>query len=79
MRQTRGAAGVAEAALIRAYVDREPVQVDELAAGMASMARDASARQAMGARARAVALERFDARDAARRYLSLFQEVGACR
>jgi glycosyltransferase involved in cell wall biosynthesis len=56
-----------------------PGRVDELAAGMASLAGNASAREGMGGRARAVALDRFDARDATRRYLSLFQEVNARR
>jgi glycosyltransferase involved in cell wall biosynthesis len=54
-----------------------PGRVDELAAGMASLARDAAAREGMGKHARAVAVDRYDERDATRRYLSLFQEVGA--
>jgi glycosyltransferase involved in cell wall biosynthesis len=56
-----------------------PGRADELAAGMASLTRDASARERMGDDARAVALGRFDERDATLRYLSLFREVGARR
>jgi glycosyltransferase involved in cell wall biosynthesis len=56
-----------------------PGREDELATGMASLARDAAAREGMGKHARAVAVERYDERDATRRYLSLFQEVGARR
>jgi hypothetical protein len=46
---------------------------------MASLARDASARERMGDRARAVALDRFDEGDATLRYLSLFREVSVLR
>jgi glycosyltransferase involved in cell wall biosynthesis len=56
-----------------------PGRADELAAGMASLARDASARERMGDRARAVALDRFDEGDATLRYLSLFREVSVLR
>jgi glycosyltransferase involved in cell wall biosynthesis len=54
-----------------------PGRADELVRALASMARDAGARERMGARARARALERFDQRDATRRYVALFQEVAA--
>jgi glycosyltransferase involved in cell wall biosynthesis len=54
-----------------------PGRVDELVRALTSLARDADARERMGARARARALERFDERDATRRYIALFQEVGA--
>jgi glycosyltransferase involved in cell wall biosynthesis len=54
-----------------------PGRADELAAGMVSLAGDASLRQRMGERARAVALDRFDERDATLSYLSLFREVSA--
>ena len=56
-----------------------PGRGNELASGLLSLAADARTRERMGARARAVARERFDARDATLRYLSLFQEVGARR
>jgi len=56
-----------------------PGHGDELAGGLLSLAGDVRTRERMGVRARAVARERFDERDATRRYLSLFQEVGARR
>jgi glycosyltransferase involved in cell wall biosynthesis len=54
-----------------------PGRADQLGAALESLTRDARERARMGERARVVALERFDERDATRRYLSLFREVGA--
>lgn len=56
-----------------------PGDPDELAGALAALAADTPTRERMGARARAVALERFDERDATRRYLSLFREVSERR
>ncbi|MCG6922684.1 MAG: glycosyltransferase family 4 protein [Acidobacteria bacterium] len=56
-----------------------PGEGDALARALLSLAGDDRAREQMGTRARAVARERFDQRDATRRYLSLFQEVSARR
>jgi glycosyltransferase involved in cell wall biosynthesis len=52
-----------------------PGRVDELAGALRSLAADPGMRGRMGARARGVATERFDARESTRRYLSLFREV----
>ena len=56
-----------------------PGKADELAGALSSLTLDAGARERMGAHARAVALGRFDERDATRRYLSLFRELSARR
>ena len=52
--------------------------VQGLAAALARLLGDSATREEMGARARGVALARFDARDSVDRYLCLFREV-SCR
>ncbi len=56
-----------------------PGRASELASALASLVNDASRREAMGDRAREVALARFDERDAALRYRALFRQVSAGR
>jgi glycosyltransferase involved in cell wall biosynthesis len=56
-----------------------PGQARELASALASLVRDTARREAMGDRAREVALAHFDERDAALRYRALFRQVGARR
>jgi glycosyltransferase involved in cell wall biosynthesis len=56
-----------------------PGRANELASALASLVSDASRREAMGDRARKVALIRFDERDAALRYRALFRQVGSRR
>lgn len=53
-----------------------PRNPEALAAALARLLRDAGLRQAMGAAARATAVERFDERQIADRYESLYREVG---
>jgi glycosyltransferase involved in cell wall biosynthesis len=54
-----------------------PGDARELAQALAALARDAPRRAAMGARARAVAVDRFDERDVLQGYQALFREVSA--
>jgi glycosyltransferase involved in cell wall biosynthesis len=56
-----------------------PGRASELASALASLESDASRREAMGDRARDVALARFDERDAALRYRALFRQVSSRR
>jgi glycosyltransferase involved in cell wall biosynthesis len=56
-----------------------PGKADELGGALASLVADAPARERMGTHARIVAQERFDDRDATRRYLSLFREISTRR
>jgi len=56
-----------------------PGRASELASALASLVSDASRREAMGDRAREVALTRFDERDAALRYRALFRQVSSRR
>jgi glycosyltransferase involved in cell wall biosynthesis len=54
-----------------------PGDARALALALEAVASDAERRPAMGARARQIALARFDERDALARYLSLFREVSS--
>jgi glycosyltransferase involved in cell wall biosynthesis len=54
-----------------------PGRADELAAALQALACDPDARAALGRRGRAIALARFDERDAALRYRTLFREVSS--
>jgi glycosyltransferase involved in cell wall biosynthesis len=56
-----------------------PGDASSLAQGLAALARDAGRREAMGERARAVALARFDERDVLEGYRALFREVSSSR
>jgi glycosyltransferase involved in cell wall biosynthesis len=56
-----------------------PGQARELASALASLVSDASRREAMGDRARRIALAHFDERDAAVRYRALFRHVSVRR
>jgi glycosyltransferase involved in cell wall biosynthesis len=56
-----------------------PGRASELASALATLARDPGRREAMGDRARSVALARFDERDAAFRYRALFRRVSRGR
>jgi glycosyltransferase involved in cell wall biosynthesis len=56
-----------------------PSRSDELASALESLVSDPGRRAAMGARAREVALARFDERDAALRYRALFRQVSSVR
>jgi glycosyltransferase involved in cell wall biosynthesis len=56
-----------------------PGRPDELAAALRTLAGDAAARAEMGRRGRAIALARFDERDAALRYRALFGEISSRR
>jgi glycosyltransferase involved in cell wall biosynthesis len=56
-----------------------PGDAQELAAGLRRLLGDGGAREAMGAHARSVARDRFDARDMCDRYLGLFREVHCAR
>lgn len=56
-----------------------PGQARELASALASLVSDASRREAMGDRARRIALAHFDERDAAVRYRTLFRHVSVRR
>jgi glycosyltransferase involved in cell wall biosynthesis len=56
-----------------------PGRTDELAAALRTLASDADARAELGRRARALALARFDERDAAVRYQALFREISPRR
>jgi glycosyltransferase involved in cell wall biosynthesis len=56
-----------------------PGDARELAQALVALARDAGRRAAMGARARAVAVARFDERDVLEGYRALFREVSSPR
>lgn len=56
-----------------------PGDASSLARGLAALARDAGRREAMGERARDVALDRFDERDVLEGYRALFREVISSR
>jgi glycosyltransferase involved in cell wall biosynthesis len=56
-----------------------PGRASELASALASLVGDATRREAMGDRARQVALSRFDERDTVLRYRALFRQVSALR
>jgi glycosyltransferase involved in cell wall biosynthesis len=56
-----------------------PGDAAALAAALETLGKDEDARRAMGERARAIALERFDERDAVARYRALFREVSSRR
>ena len=56
-----------------------PGEAGELGRALVALARDPAGRQAMGRRARAVALSRFDERDGVERYRALFREVSSPR
>jgi glycosyltransferase involved in cell wall biosynthesis len=56
-----------------------PGRASELASALATLVRDPGRREAMGDRARSVALARFDERDAAFRYRALFRQVSRGR
>lgn len=56
-----------------------PGRASELASALASLVGDAARREAMGDRAREVALARFDERDTVLRYRALFRQVSARR
>jgi glycosyltransferase involved in cell wall biosynthesis len=56
-----------------------PGRANEVASALASLITNASRREALGDRAREVALARFDERDAAVRYRALFGQVSAGR
>jgi glycosyltransferase involved in cell wall biosynthesis len=56
-----------------------PGRASELASALSALVRDPARREAMGDRARAVSLARFDDRDAAFRYRALFRQVAGGR
>ena len=56
-----------------------PGDATALAQALAALARDTGGREAMGARARAVAVARFDERDVLEGYRALFREVSSSR
>jgi glycosyltransferase involved in cell wall biosynthesis len=56
-----------------------PGDAAALAQALAALVRDTGAREAMGARARAVAVARFDERDVLEGYRALFREVSSSR